>query len=213
MTLTTIQNVQQNHGRIMDVLRSISNLTDVGVCYDLMKPEKEPFIMLMLRDYLSIKDTKIIYDNAMTIQSITRLDKDDDKREPNMNLKLTYPFTNPFSPSQNYQSKYLHIEDGKSCDMIFLKYSETRIGDAFPSDYPGNKDQIYNVNFVVVNLSNGNQQQIWTVDPSYQQEILVAIQKFGPKLNVRCQEGNEEHSSRFYFEQIPLEHARPDEVV
>jgi hypothetical protein len=74
------------------------------------------------------------------------------------------------------------------------------------------QDQIYNVNFVVLNLSNGNQQQIWTVDPSFQEEILDAIQKFGPKLTVR-RDGREAQTTRYYFEQIPLERAKPEEVV
>jgi hypothetical protein len=170
MTLTTLQNIQENHKKIMHVLSGIKYLVTARVSYDIMKSD-ETFILLSVMDYLTEQDTKLIYDNAMTILAITAVTEPKEKSTL-LNIKLSYPFPNPFTHSQTYQSKYLFIKDGESCDLVFLKYSETRVGDALGSDYPGNKDQIYSVFFVVVNLSNGNQQQVWTVDASFQEEVL-----------------------------------------
>jgi hypothetical protein len=211
MTLTTIQNLKENHTRISNVLRGIDGIIGTDVTYSIMDPNESPFVTIRVMKDLSEKDTKIRYDNAMSIQSITSRQLGSISNIL-LDIKLSYSFANPFTYNQAHESKYLYIKDGESCDVVFLKYSETRVGDAFPSDYPGNKDQIYNVNFVVVNLSNGDQQQIWTVDPSFQEEILGAIQKFGPKLNVR-RVGREPQNTRYYFEQIPLEYASPAEVV
>jgi hypothetical protein len=207
MTLTTIQSLQQNHRRIMDVLGKIEDLTAAGIHYNIMDSNKEPFIMIRVKDHLSEQDTKTIYDNAMTIQSISRLNAMN-IHEESFNIKLSYPFTNPFTYSQTYESRYLFIEDGGSRDLVLLKYAEVRMDGTIAA----NRGEMYKVNFIVVNLSNGSQEQIWSVDPSFQEEVLGAIQKYGPKLNVR-REGREPDKTRYYFEQIPLEHARPDEVV
>jgi hypothetical protein len=144
----------------------------------------------------------------MTIQSISRLNAMN-IHEESFNIKLSCPFTNPFSYSQTYESRYLFIEDGGSRDLVLLKYAEVREDGTIAN----NKGEMYKVNFIVVNLSNGNQEQIWSIDPTFQEEVLDAIQKFGPKLNVRREGHEAKENIRYYFEQIPLEHARPDEVV
>ena len=205
---TTFQNLEDNPKKIMNVLSNISELTAAGINYNIMKPDEQPFIMIRVKNHLSERDTKTIYDNAMTIQSISRLNAMN-IHEESFNIKLSCPFTNPFSYSQTYESRYLFIEDGGSRDLVFLKYAEVREDGTITN----NKGEMYKVNFIVVNLSNGNQEQIWSIDPTCQEEVLDAIQKFGPKLNVSRRGHETEQNTRYYFEQIPLEHARPDEVV
>jgi hypothetical protein len=136
MTLTTIQNLKENHTRISNVLRGIDGIIGTDVTYSIMDPNESPFVTIRVMKDLSEKDTKIIYDNAMSIQSITSRQLGSISNIL-LDIKLSYPFANPFTYSQAYESKYLYIKDGESCDVVFLKYSETRVGDAFPSDYPG----------------------------------------------------------------------------
>jgi hypothetical protein len=192
----------------MNVLSNIFDLTAAGINYNIMKPDEQPFIMIRVKNHLSEQDTKTIYDNAMTIQSISRLNATN-IHEESLNINLSCPFTNPFSYSQTYESRYLFIEDGGSRDLIFLEYAEVREDGTIVN----NKGEMYKVNFIVVNLGSGNQEQIWSIDPTFQEEVLAAIQKFGPKLNVRREGHKAKENTRYYFEQIPLERARPDEVV
>jgi hypothetical protein len=212
MTLTTYQTTQQNHERIMKVLENIEGKIAVGVMYDIMD-HREPSVTLLVKSRLSALDTKLIYDNGMTIRTISHRYNSvyraafDDKDEDILCVTLTYPFANPFG--YHYESKYLYIGDDKTYDLVFLKYCEMKEDGTRPE----NKDQIYSVNFIVLNLSDGGKQQILSVAPQFKEEILDAISRLGSKLTVTYRSGKEEHSSRFYFEQIPLEHARPEEVV
>ena len=80
-----------------------------------MDSNKDPFIVIRVKDHLSEQDTKTIYDNAMTIQSISRLNAMN-IHEESFNIKLSYPFTY----NQTYESRYLFIEDGGSRDLDIL---------------------------------------------------------------------------------------------
>ena len=68
---TTIQNLEDNHKRIMNVLSNISELTAAGINYNIMKPDEQPFIMIRVKNHLSDQDT--ILSNKITYSSLLLL--------------------------------------------------------------------------------------------------------------------------------------------